>query len=76
MLALDNYTVAEEKAQEYRIDEFEARVRHTINSGVTSRESAIRWILQGEDLLNERDTGYVCHSLGLPHSLDSQINKK
>ena len=48
--------------------EFKQRVRDTIKMGASSRNDAIRWILQGEGLDQEWDTGYVCYCLGLGYN--------
>jgi hypothetical protein len=34
-------------------------------SQATSKSQAIKWILQSENLENEKDAGYICYNLGL-----------
>jgi hypothetical protein len=53
------------------IAKFEALVTKYIPmSG--SRDRAIHWILESENLLNEGDVGYVQYTLGLPYSYKTE----
>jgi len=55
------------------VSNFEASVKEYMNMGQT-RKDAIRWILQAEELDNEKDAGYICYSLGLPYSMKTEFN--
>ena len=56
----------EEEHQRMCISQFEAQVQHYIGMGAKVRETAIRWILDAEDLVDE-DPDYVCYKFGLPY---------
>ena len=80
--AIDNYGKAademmEAKAEDekVRVKEFEGRITQTITDGANDRETAIKWILQGEGLADEADAGYVCYSLGLPYNMEKEFQK-
>jgi len=57
----------EQKAKEDAYNQFEKRIEDNIKLGATDRDSAIKWILDAEDLTDERDPGYICYSLGLDY---------
>jgi hypothetical protein len=61
--------VAEEKRC---IEVFEKAVAEAICSGARDRVTAIRWLLDAQNALNET-TGYACHVLGLPFSYNEEI---
>ena len=63
----------EAEAEKNNIAEFEAQIKHNIAAGATDRETAIRWILEAEGLLEEQDYGYICYSLGLPYSMENEL---
>lgn len=57
---------AEEQAlQQEAIKVFEARVAETVAIGADSRETAIRWIADAEDVND--DLEYLCFKVGLPY---------
>jgi len=64
---------AEEEA--VRVKEFEGQILNTIKNGAGDRKTAIKWILQGEELDKERDKGYICYSLGLPYSFEKEFTE-
>lgn len=58
----------EKKEEELRVKEFEIRIINTIKSGASDRDTAIKWILQSEELDTTNDYGQICYNLGLPYS--------
>ena len=66
---------AEAEDEKVRVKEFEDRITQTIMDGANDRETAIKWILQGEGLDNEANAGYVCFSLGLPYNMENEFKK-
>lgn len=64
---------AEEEA--IRVKDFEGQILNTIKSGAGTRKRAIKWILQSQDLDKEKDTGYICYSLGLPYSFEKEFTE-
>lgn len=62
----------EAKQESDAVAKFEASVIEYMNMGQT-RENAIRWILQAEELDNEQDPSYICYSLGLPYSMKTEF---
>lgn len=69
----DETAKEEAEATTQRVTEFEAQVKHTIAAGAGDKETAIRWIVDGEGLGNEKDMGYICYSLGLPYSMEKEF---
>lgn len=69
----DNEIKREQEEEATALKEFEKQVINTINTGAGDRNTAIKWILQGEGLDKERDPGYVCYSLGLPYSMENEF---
>ena len=69
----DNEIKREQEEEANALKEFEKQVINTINTGAGDRNTAIKWILQGEGLDKERDPGYVCYSLGLPYSMENEF---
>jgi hypothetical protein len=65
-LAFEN----EKKERAMNIANFEHRVLETIRYGAGDRVTAIRWILDTEDLLDEPDKCFVRYKLGLPYDYD------
>ncbi len=56
----------EAASQAAAADAFEANIRTLIGMGAANRETAIRWIAEGEGVDLENDAGYLCYKLGLP----------
>jgi hypothetical protein len=56
-------------------EQFKQRVRDTIKMGASNRDTAVRWILEGEGLDKEYDPGYICYCLGLSYSKESIFKK-
>ena len=56
----------EQRAEEEAYKSFENTITNTINNGAGDRETAIKWILEAEDLTNE-EPDYICYSLGLSY---------
>ena len=63
----------EQEEQALSVANFEKQVVNTINTGAGDRNTAIKWILQGEGLDKERDPGYVCYCLNLPYSFENEF---
>ena len=70
--------MAEEAAREKEaIAIFETRVQDTIEIGAGNRETALRWILEGEfgkDLGHwTMQPGYACYTFGIPYSYENEF---
>ena len=76
-LLLDTFAQAEARAQEQEeanIEAFHARIERMMADGAESKEQAIRWICDAEDIdYNEPDVGYICFQLGLPYSMENEL---
>jgi predicted Fe-S protein YdhL (DUF1289 family) len=57
------------------LEDFEARVSQSIESGARDRSQAIEWILQAEGLDGEQDAGYVCYRLGLSYANEAMFEE-
>ena len=55
----------EKRYEEEAYKKFENNITKTIELGAGDRETAIKWILEGEGLDKEQDAGYICYNLGL-----------
>ena len=65
---------ARDKAEEEKnVKEFEARITDLISSGAGNRETALRWIMQAENMEDESDAGYICYSLHIPYSYQKEF---
>ena len=65
---------ARDKAeQEKNVKEFEARITDLISSGAGNRETALRWIMQAENMEDEHDAGYICYCLNIPYSYQKEF---
>ncbi len=56
---------ADKIAEEESIAEFEERLQTIISMGATSRERAILWVADSENV--DGDMEYLCYKLGLPY---------
>lgn len=65
----------EEERQQESIADFERLVKQYIETGAGDRETAIRWIVQGDEQidLSHDDSSYVCFHFGLPYSMESEF---
>ena len=67
----------EAKAEKRSIARFEARIQETIVLGAGNRETALRWILEGEfgDEMSHWpfDAGYACYIFNLPYSFEKEF---
>ena len=67
----------EAKAEKRSVARFEALIQDTINLGAGNRETAIRWILEGEfgeDLSHWTfQAGYACYTFNLPYSFEKEF---
>lgn len=55
---------------------FEELIADTIEMGAGDRKTAIRWILEGEGLLEEWDMGYIEYKFGLKyHTYDEEFRE-
>ena len=60
-----------EEMEKANIAKFEALLKqYTPMAG--SENNAIKWLLEGENLLNEYDVGYVQYTFGLPYSYKTE----
>ena len=67
---------AEEKFEEAAYQTFLKRIAENIKLGASDKETAIKWILQSEGLDNEKDSSYICYSLGLGYDKEYLFNTK
>ena len=73
--ASDAHAEEEAEAEKASINEFEKRVSDTIESGAGDRTTALRWIMQAENMENEHDAGYICYCLNLPYSYEKEFEQ-
>tara|TARA_Y100001963_G_scaffold46683_2_gene65806 strand:- start:22526 stop:22909 length:384 start_codon:yes stop_codon:yes gene_type:complete len=65
--------LAEEKASQVRkAKAFEDRIQDVISIGARDRKTALRWILQSENL-DLRDYSYACFALNVPYSYEKEF---
>ena len=57
----------EKRMHDANIADLEKRISDNILMGASDRQTAIRWILEGEGLTHEYDVDYVNFSLGIPY---------
>ena len=57
----------EEKAEKEAYNNFEKQIKKNLELGASDRENAIQWVLDAEGLTEEKDTGYICYTLGLSY---------
>lgn len=62
---LDQRFQSEQEEQKVSIEEFEKRVKETIELGAGNRETAIKWI--HESMETDGDSEFLCYKLGLPY---------
>ena len=66
----------EERYEEAAYQTFLKRIAEAQNLGAETKEDAIKWILQAEGLENEKDTSYICYSLGLNYDKEYLFKQK
>jgi len=71
--AVKNAMEEEAEAEKASVNEFEKRVSDIIESGAGDRTTALRWIMQAENMENEYDAGYICYCLNLPYSYEKEF---
>lgn len=67
----------DKRIEDEAVEQFEAKVKQTIELGADSRETALRWIVDELDLSdNDKLYGgdYICYKLGLPYSYATQFD--
>jgi len=69
----EEHFAREKEQEEMAIKEFEERVTDMISSGAGNRETALRWIMQAENMEDESDAGYICYSLHIPYSYQKEF---
>jgi len=65
-----------EKFEAEAYDKFENQVAENMKLGAKDKETAIKWILEAEGLANEKDSSYICYSLGLGYDKEYLFNTK
>ena len=61
-------SMEEDRAREKRaIENLESRIKSNIDIGAADRQTAVRWILEAEELIGEWDIDYINFSLGVPY---------
>lgn len=64
--------IEEDRVRENQaIAEFERSIENLISVGAGNRATAIRWICDSID--HGGDLGYVCYELGLPYTMESEL---
>ena len=66
----------EKRAEEEAYQTFLKRISEAQSLGAENREDAIKWILQAEGLDKEKDSGYICYSLGLGYDKEYLFETK
>lgn len=64
------------KAEANSVKDFRVRVEMLMSAGATDRATAIRWLAESMDCLNEDGTidgGYFCFKMGLPYSMEKEF---
>lgn len=61
------------ESENQAIEQFEQSVQNLIGMGAGNRATAIRWICDAID--HGGDLGYVCYELGLPYTMESQLQE-
>lgn len=74
--AIDQANKEQDAYYKHNIKKLEEQIAETQSMGAASREDAIRWILQAENLINEYDVDYISYSLGVPYDhMKSEFEK-
>jgi hypothetical protein len=72
----DNY-LADTKRESEALVQFEILIKRTINYGAADRETAIKWLVQGEGLeFNEYDLQYFFWGHGLSYEIQNKWAKE
>ena len=66
----------EQRAEEEAHQTFLKRITEAMKLGAETKEDAIKWILQAEGLDKEKDSGYICYSLGLGYDKEYLFETK
>lgn len=70
---MEDVTREEKEDEERNLVAFEEQIKNIIALGATSREQAIKWIVDSLDCSSCWDAGYVCYRLGLSYSVSKQF---
>ena len=74
--AIDQSNKEQDAYYKHNIKKLEEQIAETQLMGAASREDAIRWILQAENLINEYDVDYISYTLGVPYDhMKSEFEK-
>ena len=66
----------EKEYEESAYQTFLKRITEAMKLGAETKEDAIKWILQAEGLDKEKDSGYICYSLGLGYDKEYLFDTK
>ena len=66
----------EKEYEESAYQTFLKRITEAMKLGAETKEDAIKWILQAEGLDKEKDSGYICYSLGLGYDKEYLFETK
>ena len=66
----------EKEYEESAYQTFLKRIAEAQSLGAETKEDAIKWILQAEGLDKEKDSGYICYSLGLGYDKEYLFETK
>jgi hypothetical protein len=77
ILQLEEKYTEDKKAEAEAIKNFEAKVTLHMELGASSRETALRWIVDAMELSDNDKLyggGYICYALDLPYSYEKEFN--
>lgn len=73
----DENIAIETEREERALVDFEALIQETIALGASDRETAIRWLVDGEDLeMTEQDLQYFFWGHGLSYEIQNKWSKE
>jgi len=75
---LEQSNARERAEQETAVKQFEGRIELLMNMGASTRETAIRWIIESMNL-SENDKwyggSYICYLMGLPYNMKETFDE-
>lgn len=77
ILQLEEKYNEDKRIEAEETEKFEAQIASAIDAGAGSRETALRWIVEGLDLSDSDKLyggDYVCYTLNLPYSYANEFN--
>ena len=77
ILQLEEKYNEDKRIEAEETEKFEAQIASAIDAGAGSRETALRWIVEGLDLSDSDKLyggDYICYTLNLPYSYANEFN--